>query len=79
LSSIPGKRKRKKRDKERKLKRKKENSEEEEEEPYGLRRIASLLPSDLQNTVQAFYMVGDIKEVEEKADKLAKEMAASDK
>ena len=28
--------------------------------------------------VQAFYMVGDIKEVEEKADKLAKEMAASD-
>lgn len=28
---------------------------------------------------QAFYMVGDIKEVEEKADKLAKEMAASDK
>lgn len=25
---------------------------------------------------QAFYMVGDIKEVEEKADKLAKEMAS---
>jgi len=28
--------------------------------------------------MQAFYMVGDIKEVEEKADRLAKEMAASD-
>ena len=28
---------------------------------------------------QAFYMVGDIKEVEEKADKLAKEMASGDK
>ena len=28
---------------------------------------------------QAFYMVGDIKEVEEKADKLAREMASGDK
>ena len=27
---------------------------------------------------QAFYMVGDIKEVEEKADKLAREMASGD-
>ena len=28
--------------------------------------------------LQAFYMVGDIKEVEEKADKMAREMASKD-
>ncbi len=43
------------------------------------RRISAGLEADVDAVMQAFYMVGDIKEVEEKADKLAKEMAASEK
>lgn len=37
-----------------------------------------LLPSMIWYDLQAFYMVGDIKEVEEKADKMAREMANKD-